>query len=104
LALRSILWIGNPPMAKKVYTVIVTLPELAAAHAEYVIKVESSNWSQAVKLACEEISQRPHVRGKHIKSAKISFTAVAGKAEAEGEGVAPVRDEDVGNQGRLFEF
>ena len=91
-------------MPKKVYTVIVTLPDLAAAHAEYVIKVESSNWSQAVKLACEEVCQRPHVRGKHIKSAKISFTAVAGTAELEGKGVAPVRDEAVSNQGRLFEF
>ena len=91
-------------MPKKLFTVIVTLPDLAAAHAEYVIKVETSNWSQAVKLACEEISQRPHVRGKHIKSAKISFTAVAGPPEAEGKAAESVRAEDVRNQRRLFEF
>ena len=63
-------------MPNKVYNVTVTLPDLAAAHAEQEAKVESSNWPIAIKLACEEISRRPHVRGKHIKSAKIFFSVL----------------------------
>lgn len=73
-------------MSKKVFNVIVTLPDLAAAHAEHVIKVESANWSSAVRLACEEVSRRPHVLGKHIKSAKITFSIVAGNPSASPEG------------------
>ncbi len=63
-------------MPNKVYNVTVTLPDLAAAHAEQEAKVESSTWPAAIKLACEEISRRPHVRGKHIKSAKIFFSVL----------------------------
>ena len=63
-------------MPNKVYNVTVTLPDLAAAHAEQEAKVESSNWPIAIKLACEEISRRPHVRGKHIKSAKFHLAII----------------------------
>ena len=72
-------------MANKIYNVTVTLPDLAAAHAEQEAKVESSNWPAAIKLACDEISRRPHVRGKHIKSAKIFFSVsdIVRRADAE---------------------
>ena len=63
-------------MPNKVYSVTVTLPDLAAAHAEQEAKVESSTWPAAIKLACDEISRRPHVMGKHIKSAKIFFSVL----------------------------
>jgi hypothetical protein len=63
-------------MPKKLYKVLITLPDLVAAHAEQEVTIESSNWVRAVKLACEEISNRPHVAGKHIKSAKIHFTII----------------------------
>lgn len=64
-------------MSKKTYLVIVTLPELAAAHAEQEATVEAASWQQAVRLACEAISRRPHVLGRHVKSAKITFRVVA---------------------------
>ena len=60
-------------MANKVYTVNVTLPDISAAHAEQQVRVEASSWPRAVKLACEEISKRPHVAGRHIKSARIQL-------------------------------
>jgi hypothetical protein len=68
-------------MANKSYTVNVTLPDLCAAHAEQQAKVEASSWPMAVRLACEEISRRPHVKGKHIKSASIQFRAVEVKQD-----------------------
>lgn len=63
-------------MPNKIYSVTVTLPDLAAAHAEQEAKIESASWATAVKLACDEISKRPHVIGKHIKSAKIYFIVI----------------------------
>jgi len=60
-------------MANKIYTINVTLPDLSAAHAEQQIRVEAGSWSRAVRLACEEICKRPHVMGKHIKSARIQL-------------------------------
>ncbi len=63
-------------MPNKTYSVTVTMPDLAAAHAEQETKVESSSWAGAIKLACEEISRRPHVKGKHVKSASIYFTVL----------------------------
>jgi hypothetical protein len=70
-------------MANKIYNVTVTLPDLAAAHAEQEAKVESSTWPGAIRLACDEISRRPHVRGKHIKSAKIFFSVIEGVPRAD---------------------
>ncbi|MEW6125882.1 MAG: hypothetical protein AB1757_02365 [Acidobacteriota bacterium] len=63
-------------MTSKVYKVTLTLPDLAAAHAEQEVRVETTSWTTAIKLACDEISRRPHVRGKHIKSAKLFFSQV----------------------------
>lgn len=60
-------------MAKKVYSVNITLPDLSAAHAEQQIRVEAASWPRAVRIACEEICKRPHVLGKHIKSARIQL-------------------------------
>jgi hypothetical protein len=60
-------------MPNKVYSINMTLPDLSAAHAEQQIRVEAGSWSRAVKLACEEISKRPHVFGKHIRSARIQL-------------------------------
>ena len=72
-------------MPNKVYNVTITLPDLAAAHAEQEAKIESSTWPAAIKLACEEISRRPHVRGNHIKSAKIFFSVSDSVRHADGE-------------------
>jgi hypothetical protein len=90
-------------MANKIFNVTVTLPDLAAAHAEQEAKVESASWPAAIKLACEEISRRPHVRGKHIKSAKILFSVVDGAPRA---GAGRDRDSlgEEGGQGLLFEI
>jgi hypothetical protein len=60
-------------MANKIYNINVTLPDLSAAHAEQQIRVEAGSWSRAVRLACDEICKRPHVMGKHIKSARIQL-------------------------------
>ena len=81
----------------------VTLPDLAAAHAEQEVKVESSNWPAAIKLACEEISRRPHVRGRHIKSAKITFSVLdtVRRTEAERHQDSPG---EAAAQGLLFEI
>jgi hypothetical protein len=86
-------------MANKIYNVTVTLPDLAAAHAEQEAKVESSTWPIAIKLACDEISRRPHVRGKHIKSAKIFFSVLEGVPHTDGE-----RRGEERAQGLLFEI
>ena len=90
-------------MPNKVYNVTVTLPDLAAAHAEQEAKVESSNWPAAIKLACEEISRRPHVRGRHIKSAKITFSVLdtVRRTEAERHQDSPG---EASAQGLLFEI
>lgn len=89
-------------MANKIYNVTVTLPDLAAAHAEQEAKVETSNWSIALKLACEEISRRPHVRGKHIKSAKIFFSVSDSVRRVDGEQQKSEGQERA--QGLLFEI
>lgn len=93
-------------MTSKIYKVTITLPDLAAAHAEQEIKVESGNWATAVKLACDEISKRPHVRGKHIKSAKLFFSVVGMKDPS--EALAPARSANPGDeangQGFLFDL
>lgn len=60
-------------MANKIYSINITLPDLSAAHAEQQIRVEAGSWSRAVRIACEEICKRPHVMGKHIKSARIQL-------------------------------
>ena len=61
-------------MPNKIYRVTVTLPELVAAHAEQVARVEASNWAAAMRLACDEIAKRPHVKGKHVSGGRIFFT------------------------------
>jgi hypothetical protein len=93
-------------MANKVYSVTVTLPDLVAAHAEQEARVESPSWAAAVRLACEEISRRPHVRGKHIKRAKIDFSVVesAARSAAPGEAEPARRDDAADGQGFLFEI
>ena len=63
-------------MPNKIYRVTVTLPDIVAAHAEQVVKVEASNWSTAIRLACDEISKRQHVKGKHVSNGRISFIIV----------------------------
>ena len=89
-------------MANKIYNVTVTLPDLAAAHAEQEAKVESSTWHAAIRLACDEISRRPHVRGKHIKSAKIFFSVIEGVPRAEAD--QQKSDGPECAQGMLFEI
>ncbi len=93
-------------MTSKIYRVTVTLPDLVAAHAEQEAKVETSNWSTAVKLACDEISKRPHVRGKHIKSAKLFFSVVGLKetADMEANPKSPKNGDEQNPQGLLFEI
>jgi hypothetical protein len=90
-------------MANKIFNVTVTLPDLAAAHAEQDAKVESATWTAAIRLACEEISRRPHVRGKHIKSAKITFS-VLDTVRAPGASRRDDPNGEAGSQGLLFEI
>ena len=93
-------------MANKVYSINVTLPDISAAHAEQQIRVEASSWSRAVKLACEEISKRPHVLGRHIKSARIQLGLLENGAwpseKKERKPAAP--REKVPEDGFLFEL
>jgi hypothetical protein len=93
-------------MTSKIYKVTITLPDLAAAHAEQEIKVESGNWATAVKLACDEISKRPHVRGKHIKSAKLFFSVVGLKDPSEALTAAKSANpgDEANGQGSLFDL
>ena len=92
-------------MTSKIYRITLTLPDLAAAHAEQEAKVETNSWSTAVKLACDEISKRPHVRGKHIKSAKLFFSVVGLKETADREADQQVakNGNEQNPQGVLFE-
>lgn len=92
-------------MARKTYNVCVTMPDLAAAHAEQEARVEAGHWAAAVRLACDEISKRPHVLGKHIKSARIQLSIIEnGGAAREKESNAA--DDAKGNrqEGLLFEL
>ena len=93
-------------MLNKHYKVLITLPDLAAAHAEQEVNIESRNWAMAIKLACEEVSKRPHVLGKHIKSAKISFTLIDANELASAEAKPRQRDQESvqDEQGLLFEL
>lgn len=90
-------------MPNKIYSVTVTMPDLAAAHAEQEAKVESSNWAGAIKLACEEISRRPHVKGKHVKSASIYFTVLESRARADNAN-GPQENHAESSQGLLFDI
>jgi hypothetical protein len=93
-------------MSNKLYNVVITLPDLAAAHAEQEARVETSSWPMAIKLACDEISRRPHVKGKRIKSARIDFSVVENRRDA-ASGVRPyfMSSEDGASvQGALFEL
>jgi hypothetical protein len=93
-------------MPNKIYSVTITLPDLVAAHAEQEVRVESSNWPSAVRAACDEISKRPHVRGKHIKSAKI-YLSMLDRPDKSGiivkaDSTARERGDD--SQGVLFDI
>ena len=63
-------------MSIKRYRIVMTFPDLVAAHAEQEVRVESTHWTTAIKLACNEVSKRPHVAGKHIKSAKFQLAII----------------------------
>ncbi|HYP27264.1 MAG TPA: hypothetical protein VE262_11145 [Blastocatellia bacterium] len=93
-------------MANKIYSINVTLPDISAAHAEQQIRVEASSWPRAVKLACEEISKRPHVAGRHIRSARIQLGLLEnGARPAEKKERKPsARKESVPEDGFLFEL
>jgi hypothetical protein len=91
-------------MPNKIYSVTVTMPDLAAAHAEQEAKVESSNWASAIKLACDEISRRSHVKGKHIKSASIYFTVLENKTKDEARSTRPQDNRAEPSQGILFDI
>jgi|GEM_PF-1930387 len=93
-------------MPGKVFKVTITLPDLVAAHAEQSTKVESNNRPMAMKLACDEISKRPHVLGKHIRSAKIFFNLVDSPSNTvpnKKPEIESLNDKEV-NQGTLFEL
>ncbi|HKG21471.1 MAG TPA: hypothetical protein VKC34_06195 [Blastocatellia bacterium] len=93
-------------MANKTYSINVTLPDLSAAHAEQQARVEAGNWTRAVKLACEEISKRPHVFGKHIRSARIQLGLIENGSNPAGkkDGKHAVIKETVSDDGFLFEL
>jgi hypothetical protein len=91
-------------MINKHYKVLITLPDLAAAHAEQEVNIEARTWAMAVKLACEEVSRRPRVLGKHIKSAKISFTVMDSSEEANTETKHQHQESANDNQGFLFDL
>jgi hypothetical protein len=90
-------------MPNRIYRVSVTLPDLVAAHAQQVAKVESNNWASAIRLACDEISKRPHVKGKHVSNGRISFL-ILDKAETDQKKEKTVpTGSDAYQQGDLFE-
>ena len=93
-------------MINKHYKVLITLPDLAAAHAEQEVNIEARTWAMAVKLACEEVSRRPRVLGKHIKSAKISFTVMDSGDETAAEVPSRQQPQESANdkQGLLFDL
>ncbi|HVF89546.1 MAG TPA: hypothetical protein VNH22_05730 [Blastocatellia bacterium] len=93
-------------MANKTYSINVTLPDLSAAHAEQQARVEAGSWPRAVKLACEEISKRPHVFGKHIRSARIQLGLIENGAKPDGKkaGKHAVIKEAAPEEGFLFEL
>ena len=93
-------------MANKVYSINMTLPDLSAAHAEQQVRVEAGSWSRAVRLACEEISKRPHVLGKHIRSARIQLGLLENGARAaeKGERKPAPQKEKTAEDGFLFEL
>jgi hypothetical protein len=93
-------------MSSKHYKVLITLPDLAAAHAEQEVRVVSSTWAGAMKLACEQVSKRPHVFGKHIKSAKIHFTVIdcGDLTDSEPERSRQNHGQESRIQGLLFEL
>ena len=93
-------------MINKHYKVLITLPDLAAAHAEQEVNIEARTWAMAVKLACEEVSRRPRVLGKHIKSAKISFTVMDSGEQTSAEVKPQHQNPDSANdaQGFLFDL
>ena len=91
-------------MPNKIYRVTVTLPDLVAAHAEQVAKVEANNWASAIRLACDEISKRPHVKAKHVSSGRISFIILdKTAAEEKKEKSSSIDRSDTYTQGELFD-
>lgn len=60
----------------KRFEVTVLFPELPAAHAVQTVTSSGSNFIVALRRALEEIKKRPHVKGKRIKTAKITIQKI----------------------------
>lgn len=59
-------------MAKKVYRVRATFPQLPSAHAEQEARGQGGNWRVATARALNEIATRPVLKGRRIKSVLVS--------------------------------
>jgi len=56
----------------KNYRIVIELPDLPAAHAQFEIAVRASKLHVAVNRALAAIEQRPQVKGKRIHRARIT--------------------------------
>jgi hypothetical protein len=62
-------------MADKTWDLVFTLNELPAAHAQQVIcGIEAANLGLAVNRGFTEIKKRPNVKGRRIRSGRLTFT------------------------------
>ena len=89
-------------MPNRSYKITMLLPDLVAAHAEQEITVTARNWPAAIKLACEEISQRAHVLGKHVRAGRIQFSLLE-TSIAPADGAKPLEDPGA-RQESLFDY
>ena len=61
----------------KSWTVLVTLPDLVAHHAQQRVTVQACAWPVAVYRGVREVMKRPQVRGRRLSEMKISVIPIS---------------------------
>ncbi len=56
----------------KNYSIVVTLPELPAAHAQWSVETKASSLHSALSKALTQVERLPAVKGRHITEARIA--------------------------------
>lgn len=65
-------------MADKRWNILFRINELPAAHAEQFVSVEAANIGLAINRGWAEVKKRPNVKGKRVKTGRITFNEETG--------------------------
>lgn len=60
-------------MSDKKWNILFRVNELPAAHAEQFVSIDAANLGLAINRGWTEIKKRQNVKGKRVKSGRITF-------------------------------